>query len=129
MPDILEIARRHLKRLRNESDERNEISPPEPDLITSNSSISSPAQTWGCQLEAVHKLLAEGDALVGELGVPGIHPLVVRAAEEVASAIAFCDFPTLRHAVGEFKYAVRCAAHGNTPWHCIPIGWGTKETK
>jgi hypothetical protein len=87
----------------------------DPDLNSSHSSISS----WGCHLEAVQRLLAEGDALVEELGVPGTHPLVVRAADEVASAIAFGDFPTLQHAVGEFKNSVRYAAHGRA--------LGTKE--
>ena len=127
MSDLLEIARRHMKPRQYEINEIDELSPP--DLNSCNSSNSYSPKTWGCHLEAVHKLLAEGDALVEELGVPGTHPMIVRAADEAASAIAFCDFPTLQHAVGEFKYAVRCDAHRNAPWHCIPIGWGTKETK
>lgn len=134
MPDLLEVARRHMRRRHYERDEINELSPPAADLNSCNSSNSyrtaAEPQTWGCHLEAVQTLLDEGDSLLAELGVPGTHPMIVRAASEVESAIHFGDFATLQHAVGEFRYATRVAAAGRVPFHCVPLGHRiTKETK
>jgi hypothetical protein len=62
-----------------------------------------------------HRLLAEAESVFAASGLSGTNPIIDAAAAEVASATLTNDLDTVRHAVAEFKVAIRTAGAGNRP--------------
>lgn len=70
---------------------------------------------WGCLLGEVQRLLIEADEHFATTGLPGNHPEVVQAAEMVTSALLSDDIDCVRFALSEFNTLVRSLASPQNP--------------